>query len=182
MDAEEKIREDSRHRLEQQERLHEANINTLCVDLETAWVEIDQKKERLAELEEAVDVQRETLEITHKELAAEMKKKKKSLKEKAKKKMKISKNQFSLKQLLYTEDRLQVAREEIEYLRAYANLDTSFEAQVNTTDDAHLDTSFDEQSSSTIKTVAALAEKATESDEGATSIVTVKPKDLPTNE
>ena len=55
-------------------------------------------------------------------------KKKKSLKEKAKKKMKISKNsvifcKFSSKQLLYTEDRLQVAREEIEYLRAYANLD-----------------------------------------------------------
>ena len=32
------------------------------------------KKERLAELEEAIDVQRVTLEITHKELAAEMKK------------------------------------------------------------------------------------------------------------
>ena len=43
--------------------------------METAWVEIDQNKERLAELEKAVDVQRETLEITHKELAAEMKKK-----------------------------------------------------------------------------------------------------------
>ena len=41
--------------------------------VETAWVEIDQK-ERLAELEEAVDVQRETLEIALKDLAAEVKK------------------------------------------------------------------------------------------------------------
>ena len=73
---------------------------------------------------------------------------------------------------------MQVARKEIEYLRAYANLDTSFEAHANTTDDAHLDTSFDDQSNSTIKTVATLAEKATES-EGATFIVTVKPKDFP---
>ena len=48
-------------------------------------------------------------------------------------------NQTVKKQLLYTEERLQVAREEIAYLKAYA----------------HLDTSFDEQSSSTIKSVAA---------------------------
>ena len=45
-------------------------------------------------------------------------------------------NQTVKKQLLYTEERLQVAREEIAHL-------------------AHLDTSFDEQSSSTIKSVAA---------------------------
>ena len=72
MDAEERIRE-LQHRLEQQERLHEANIKSLCADLETAWVEIDQK-ERLAELEEVVDVQQETLEIAHKDLTTEQKK------------------------------------------------------------------------------------------------------------
>ena len=49
--------------MEQQERLHEANIKSLVADLETAYVENDQKKERLPELEEVVDVQRETLEI-----------------------------------------------------------------------------------------------------------------------
>ena len=62
------------------------------------------------------------------------------------------------KKLLYTEDRLQVAREEIEHLRAYVNLDnldTSFEAQVNTTDDAQLNSAVQE----TINTVAALAKK-----------------------
>ena len=48
--------------MEQQERLHEASIKSLVADLETAYVENDQK-ERLPELEEVVDVQRETLEI-----------------------------------------------------------------------------------------------------------------------
>jgi len=51
-----------------------------------------------------------------------------------------------------------------------------YQAQVNTTDDAQLNTSAVQE---TINTVAALAEKAAESDEGATFIVTVKPKDLP---
>ena len=60
--------------MEQQERLHEANIKSLVADLETAWIEIDQKKERLAELEEVVDVQRETLEIAHKDPTTEQKK------------------------------------------------------------------------------------------------------------
>ena len=50
---------------------------------------------------------------------------------------------------------MQVAREEIEHLRAYVNLDTSFEAQVNTTDDAQLNSAVQE----TINTVAALAKK-----------------------
>ena len=42
--------------------------------METAWVEIDQKKERLAKLEEVVDVQRETLENALKDLTTEQKK------------------------------------------------------------------------------------------------------------
>ena len=42
--------------------------------METAWVEIDQKKERLAKLEEVVDVQRETLENAHKDLTTEQEK------------------------------------------------------------------------------------------------------------
>ena len=46
-------------------------------------------------------------------------------------------------------------------MRALSNLDTSFDEQVKTT-------IVQEQSSSTINTVAALAEKAAESDEGAT--------------
>ena len=69
---------------------------------------------------------------------------------------------------------MQVAREE-KHLRAYAIL---IQVEVlrprNTTDDAQLNTSAVQE---TINTVAALAEKATES-EGATFIVTVKPKHL----
>ena len=92
------------------------------------------------------------------------------------------------KQLLYTEERLQVAREEIAYLKAYAHLDTdtsfdeqssstikSVAAQVNVIDDTHPTSAVQEE---TINTVAALAEKAAHSDEGAAFIVTVRPKDL----
>ena len=82
------------------------------------------------------------------------------------------------KKLLYTEDRLQVAREEIEHLRAYANLDnldTSFEAQVNTTDDAQLNR---QCCAGDHKYSRRLGEKAAHS-EGAAFIVTVRLKDLP---
>ena len=86
------------------------------------------------------------------------------------------------KKLLYTEDRLQVAREEIEHLRAWTpkgvnldNLDTSFEAQVNTTDDAQLNSA---ACAGDHKYSRRLGEKAAHS-EGAAFIVTVRPKDLP---
>ena len=73
------------------------------------------------------------------------------------------------------QDQLQIGREEIAYLRTLVNLDTSFEAQINTT------VVQEDSSSGTINTVTALVEKAAQYDEGATLIVTVKPKvkDLP---
>ena len=97
--------------------------------METAWIEIDQKKERLAELEEVVDVQRETLEIAHKDPTTEKKKTKiitRECKEKDEEFYKLF-CKFSKKKL----ERLLVAREEISYLRALSNLDTSFDEQVN---------------------------------------------------
>ena len=69
--------------------------------VETAWVEIDQK-ERLAELEEAVDVQRETLEIALKDLAAEVKKtslKERDLQQSRKKQKKTNRKMKNLKKL-----------------------------------------------------------------------------------
>ena len=130
--------------MEQQERLHEASIKSLCADFETAYVENDKMAERIGGLEDVVDVQQERLESAEKHLSTA--------------KSKCLRMQYGKKKLLYTEDRLQVAREEIEHLRAYVNLDnldTSFEAQVNTTDDAQLNSAVQE----TINTVAALAKK-----------------------
>ena len=78
--------------------------------------------------------------------------------------------QTTKKKLLYTEDRLQVAREEIEYISGpmemliqvlgaafVVTLNTSFEAQVNTTDDAQVNISAVQEE--TINTVAALVKK-----------------------
>ena len=74
-----------------------SQIKSLCADLETAWVEIDQKKETLAELEEVVDVQRETLENAHKDLTTEQKKKKrKHYKRVQRKRWRIWKTQWFL--------------------------------------------------------------------------------------
>lgn len=52
------------------------------------------------------------------------------------------------------QDQLQIGREEIAYLRTLVNLDTSFEAQINTT------VVQEDSSSGTINTVTALVEKA----------------------
>ena len=169
MDAEQRIRE-LQKQLDQQKRLHQANIKTLCADLETAYDEIDKKKERLAKLEEVVDVQGETIKSAHKNLTAEQKKKEiftRELKEKYEELEKLDDLcKCSTQKLERTEERLLVAREEISYLRALSKLDTSFDEQSSS-------------ASSTINTVAALAEKAAHSDEGAAFITTVKPKDLP---
>ena len=94
-----------------------SQIKSLCADLETAWVEIDQKKERLAELEEVVDVQRETLENAHKDLTTEQKKKEsitRECKEKDEEFEKLSDFcKFLKKKLQQTQEILLVAREEI---------------------------------------------------------------------
>ena len=94
-----------------------SQIKSLCADLETAWVEIDQKKETLAELEEVVDVQRETLENAHKDLTTEQKKKEsitRECKEKDEEFEKLSDFcKFLKKKLQQTQEILLVAREEI---------------------------------------------------------------------
>ena len=146
--------------------------------------------ERIGQLEDVADVQTQRLEITEKHLSI-VKSKSKVFARKCTEKEEQTEKLGSFcqtvkKQLLYTEERLQVAREEIAYLKAYAHLDTSFDeqssstiksvaAQVNVIDDTHPTSAVQEE---TINTVAALAEKAAPSDEGAAFIVTVRPKDL----
>ena len=119
MDAEERIRE-LQHRLKQQERLHEANIKGLCADLETAYVENDKMAQRIGELEDVVDVQQERLESAEKHLSTAKSKCKVFACECTEKEEQIEKLggfcQTAKKKLLYTEDRFQVAPEEIEHL------------------------------------------------------------------
>ena len=70
--ANERRRKNSRiatPRLEQQERLHEASIKSLCADFETAYVENDKMAERIGGLEDVVDVQQERLESAEKHLS-----------------------------------------------------------------------------------------------------------------
>ena len=151
-------------------------------------MEIDKKTERIAKLEEVVDVQQEWLDIAQKHLSTVQKKSKMIAQEKDEQFEKLGGFcQESKRKLQQTQDPLQIGREEIAYLRTLVNLDTSFEAQINTTavqDDAQaVNTTVvqEDSSSSTINTVTALVEKGAQYDEGATFIVTVKPKvkDLP---
>ena len=175
MDQDEQIRE-LQHRFEQEERLHEANMKSLVADLKTARFENDKIAEKIGDLEDLVDVQTQRLEIAEKHLSTVKSKSEGFALKCTEKEEQIERLGSSChtakKKLQYTESKLQVAREEIQFLRAHANLDASFEAQVNTTDDPEL-------VQETISTVAALAEKAARSDEGAAFITTVKPKDLP---
>ena len=99
-------------------------------------MEIDKKTERIAKLE-VVDVQQEWLDIAQKHLSTVQKRSKMIARECDENNEQFEKLggfcQESKRKLQQTQDRLQIGHEEIAYLRSLVNLDTSFEAQINTT-------------------------------------------------
>ena len=183
------------HEIRVAHRLHEANIQSLTADLNAAFIDADKKKERVADLEEQLDVQGNELKITQDHLVR-IQHKANLFETESKDKdwvIEILSGQYTdtRKKLEHTAERLRVKTKELEYLKEC--LDTSFEAQCPTKHNESLDhttdTSFEAQCTcganrqedtvQIIRTVSELVEAAKGVENSDRFLITVRRKDLP---